>query len=101
MTLNQFLWWPCDTYWVKERIQYIQQNGNFVLEGTFMKFSKGCISFHMRLTLHLPRKVLCYNFVASQLIVNHFSGTSQTLVKLGKFAKKHFRTTTGFIYIFH
>ena len=64
MALNQFLWGPYDTYSLKERIiLYIQQNGNFVAEGTFIKFSKVCISH--KLTLHLRRKVLCYNFVAS------------------------------------
>ena len=64
MALNQFLWGPYDTYSLKERIiLYIQQNGNFVAEGTFIKFSKSCISYE--LTPPLPRKVLCYNFVVS------------------------------------
>ena len=38
-------------------------NGNFVVEKRFMKFSKGCISHEP--TLHQPRKVICYNFLAS------------------------------------
>ena len=38
-----------------------------------MKFCEVCISYE--LTLDLPREVHCYNFVASQLIVNHSSGT--------------------------
>ena len=64
MTLNQFLWWHYDTYWLTEKILHIQQNGSFVAERKFMKFSKGCISYE--LTLHLPAlHLLYYNFVAS------------------------------------
>ena len=50
-----------------------------------MKFSKGCISYE--LTLHPTREVHCYNFVASELKVNHSSGTinKSTISKVGKF----------------
>ena len=44
MALNQFLWWPYDTYWLKERILYTEQNHNFVADGTIKRFSKDCIS---------------------------------------------------------
>ena len=63
MELNQLLWSPYDTYGLKVRILYTQQKDSFVVEGTFMKFCLGCIS--NELTLHLPWKVHCYNYVAS------------------------------------
>ena len=63
MDLNQFMWWSCDTYGLKVRILYTQQNGSFVVEKTLMKFCKGCIWYE--LTLHLPREVHCYYFATS------------------------------------